>query len=279
MNIIDTYPEIVALIVRSGGQFDKAEWKEYIGSISHSLTEKLEQDSGDYDFDKEIAPVLNMAFAKTGQLKQTHEAFVEVTAGLAEKTAALFGFALPVDIILYVGLCNGAGWATALDSKRTILLGMEKIVELDWCSREDMQGLIYHELGHIWHDIAGGEPAVDFENPREKSVWQLFREGVAMHVEQLLCGDEMAYHQNKHGWLDWCTRNRTQLWAEYQRRTEQGESTQPFFGDWCSYQGHSDVGYYLGCEFVKALAKKYSLQEIAAMGIDCVTEQFLLCRL
>jgi len=111
MNIIDTYPEILALIERSGKKFDKAKWDNYISGIFPALVEKLEKDSGEYDFDKEIAPVLNMAFAKPEKLEQAHEAFAEATAGLAGKTSALFGFALPVDIILYIGLCNGAGWA------------------------------------------------------------------------------------------------------------------------------------------------------------------------
>ena len=110
MKIVDTYSEILLLGKHSGGKFDKAIRRNYIKEISDSLAEKLEKDSAGYDFDEQVAPVINMAFAKAEKSEQAHEAFVAVTNGLESRMAALFGVSLPVDIIFYIGLCNGAGW-------------------------------------------------------------------------------------------------------------------------------------------------------------------------
>jgi len=53
-------------------------------------------------------------------------------------------------------------------------------------------------------------------------------------------------------------------------RDQSNESAQDFFGDWQNYKGYSDVGYYIGCEFVKFLRQKYSMDELANMEIDVV---------
>lgn len=44
---------------------------------------------------------------------------------------------MDVDIILYLGLASGAGWATTLGGKRVILLGVEKIIEIDWYDKKN----------------------------------------------------------------------------------------------------------------------------------------------
>lgn len=96
-----------------------------------------------------------------------------------------------------------------------------------------------------------------------------------MVCEQMLCGDDEFYHQNKNGWLDWCKKNENEIKKEYLRRLDEKESVQDFFGDWCSYKGHSDVGYYLGCQFVKYLMKVNSLKEIAGFNYSEVNRKFL----
>ena len=88
-----------------------------------------------------------------------------------------------------------------------------------------------------------------------------------MYIEQLLCGDPDFYHQDKDGWLDWCRINRNHLFAEYLKRVKNGENTQQFFGDWNSFEGKSDIGYYLGGELIKYLSKDRSLSEIANLDM------------
>lgn len=94
-----------------------------------------------------------------------------------------------------------------------------------------------------------------------------------MYVEQLLCGKDDFYHQNKGNWLEWCKENQSFLYKEYIRRIDCGESVRDFFGDWSNYQGKSDVGYYLGCEFVKTLLEKYTLNQLANLSLSEIEGQ------
>ena len=47
-----------------------------------------------------------------------NDSFVAVTDKLAENIGRLLKNSVETDIILYLGLCNGAGWATSLDQRR-----------------------------------------------------------------------------------------------------------------------------------------------------------------
>jgi hypothetical protein len=273
MKIIDTYPEIVSLFDRMEGKFNIALWEEYISGISRELCNKLKEDSSQYDFQREILPVLSQAMVKREKLKTAHASFCASVKGLAGKVKKITGTQLQVDIIFYLGLCNGAGWATKLENIPTILLGIEKIVELDWCDEKTMASLIYHELGHIWHDSAGSLYQKT-GTTREKYILQLYQEGIAMYFEQLILDDFTHYHQHKGNWLNWCHANKRELDKEYLRRLNANESAQDFFGDWCAYQGYSDVGYFIGCEFIKHLAEKFSLRELAALDLNTVYQEF-----
>ncbi len=136
-----------------------------------------------------------------------------------------------------------------------------------------MKSLIYHELGHIWHKAQlGGWPAV--KTQAERSLLQLYQEGIAMRCEQLLCGDDAFYHQNRDGWLSWCRENLAEIATEFARRIAAGESTQDFFGDWCTWRGHSDTGYFLGCEFVRHGMKHLPFPETAKLLLLEVTTAF-----
>ena len=96
-----------------------------------------------------------------------------------------------------------------------------------------------------------------------------------MAFEQTLCGNENRFHQDVDGWLNWCRKNEKLIKAEYLKRLKNNESVQDFFGDWRSFMGHSDVGYYLGTVFIRTLMKKYSLQQIASMKLNTVYKEFI----
>ena len=98
-----------------------------------------------------------------------------MTGQACEQYRAAFENGVETDIILYLGLCNGAGWATSLDGRDAVLLGIEKIIELNWQDESAMQALIFHEIGHIWHKPTG------ISIPRlgqraKKSLAQLYQE-------------------------------------------------------------------------------------------------------
>ena len=182
---------------------------------------------------------------------------------------------MDIDIVLYVGLCNGAGWVTNINGRDVILLGVEKILELNWLDEASMCGLIYHELGHAYHTQYG-----DFNQQSDISeqnfVWQLFTEGIAMYFEQILVNDFNYYHQDKNGWLEWCDNHFSEILADFRNDLEaMTKCNQRYFGDWVSYNGKGDVGYYLGTKFVQKLNEKYDFEELINMKIDRVNQEFI----
>lgn len=271
MRIINTFDKIPTCFTNN--IFDLDSWRKYTKEISCELSGKCEQDSKEYDFYKDVFPVINNVLLNKEAALLTNASFVNVTNQLNSNIEKLFKNDIEVDIILYLGLCNGAGWATTLDGRNAILLGIEKIIELNWQDETDMQALIFHEVGHIWHKTYGNlYPKT--QSKGENSLVQLYQEGIAMMCEQILCQDDNYYHQNQNGWLAWCISNKAEIKQEYLKRIDKNINTQDFFGDWCNYKKHSDVGYYLGCEFIKYLQQQYSLVDIANLDISKLYNHF-----
>lgn len=258
MKIIDTFPKIIDCFVDD--VFNRECWENYANEISPRLAVKLKNDIADYDFQNDVLPVLNNVAHNFNKLEIAHQSFLFLTDGLSEKIQDILQTDLNVSIIFYLGLCNGAGWATELDENPVVLLGAEKIIELSWYLKSDMAGLIYHELGHIWHNKTRLKIKKPFKN---SNLWQLYCEGIAMFIEQLLIENKKFYHQDKGDWLNWCETNRQKLLRAFLGRINNVESTRDFFGDRNHYQGKSDIGYYLGCEMIKVLSAKRSLFELA----------------
>lgn len=270
MQIIDGF--VGAQSAFPGGTFSLAAWRAYARTISAALPELVETDIADYDFERDVLPVLELFYNSPEKAAQAHASFQKLTAGLPERLEAALGCTVDAVLVFYLGLCCAAGWATELDGRPAVLLGAEKIVELDWGGERDMIGLVYHELGHLWHFQVRTAPAWG-ETPKDKALWQLYTEGVAMHAEHLLCSDPDFYHQDRNGWLGWCRANRTRLFAEYKRRVDAGESIQDFFGDWCAFEGRSDVGYYLGAELIRTFAAEENLEALANLSRAAVEER------
>ncbi len=269
MKIINTCDKIKTFF---SGSFDVTVWRKYAGEISKELPSKCEKDAKSYDFNKDVLPVLESAL-NADKIDFVSKNFQTVIDTLNDNLSNLFDNEPDINIVLYLGLCNGAGWATTLDGKDTVLLGIEKIIELDWGDETNMRALILHEIGHLWHKLNGNLHIPEYTK-RRKGIAQLYCEGVAMVCEHILCGDDEFYHQDKDGWLDWCYKNENQIKREYLRRLDKKISVQDFFGDWCSYNGHSDVGYFLGCRFVEHLMKTHSLKEIANMKYGALNRAF-----
>ena len=106
-------------------------WRKYAGEISKELPSKCENDAKEYDFDKAILPVFEAALSEE-KLDFVSRNFQTVIDTLNNNLSKLFDTEPDINIILYHGLSIGAGWATTLDGKNTVLLGIEKIIELDW---------------------------------------------------------------------------------------------------------------------------------------------------
>lgn len=277
MRILDASQQIPALFSTAGFAYDK--WEVYIHSVfpgcTHIFTDEVKQylESGQYTFEKDFLPILNAVPQNPG-LPILQANFAAVTEDLDQRVSACFGRTLDVDIVLYLGLCCAAGWVTRVNGRDAILLGVEKILELGWQGLDDMYGLLYHELGHVYqaqYGVLERESADSAKN----FVWQLFTEGIAMYFEQTLVGDAAYYHQDKDGWLPWCDEHFRQLLADFnQNLPSMTQFTQRYFGDWCSYHGRGDTGYYLGARFVRYLTETRPFDSLLDLEIQPVFELY-----
>lgn len=277
MKIIDTYSAM--LTAYENEEFSFGRWKQYIDCVLPELYRKLAHDAhealtAENVSDSDFLSVLNNVARNREMLEIAHKSFLQATTHLESVIRKHFGKELDVTIVFYLGLCNGAGWVTEYRGETAILLGVEKIIELNWCHVHDMYGLIYHELGHCYHKQFGIWEQ-SFNNDSDAFLWQLFSEGVAMCFEQTLIRDPEFYHQDKDGWKTWCESHFDEIKSDF---TEDMKTmsfcNQRYFGDWRSYHGYGDVGYFFGCRFVRFLLSRYPFDEIICLDIPTLKELY-----
>lgn len=277
MKIIDTYPALLSAF--NGDVFNFEKWKAYIDTALPGTSDMFVSDMkkclDTRAFSEEdFLSVLN-AVAQNPELREkAHSAFCEACENLESTVYEKFKKRLNTDIVFYLGLCNGAGWVTEFQGRTAVFLGIEKIMELNWCGVGDMYGLIYHELGHAYQNEYGILER-RFENNADAFLWQLFTEGIAMYFEQTLVGDPDFYHQDKDGWKQWCDKHFEEIKADFNRdlKTMTFEN-QRYFGDWVKYRGRGDVGYYLGCRFVRNILSSYKFDDIICFDIETVAKLY-----
>lgn len=278
IKIIDTYSQINTLFENE--TFNLEKWESYINSIYENSADIFKNDikeyldSGKCVYEKDILPIINAVNGHSA-LEILHTSFHKVTDRLNERIVDCFGNEVDVDIVLYVGLCNAAGWVTQINGKNVILLGVEKILELNWQDENSMYGLIYHELGHVYHKQYGVYNQHSDDN-KQNFVWQLYTEGIAMYFEQVLVHDLNFYHQNENGWREWCDNHFRQILLDFHADLPtMTRFNQKYFGDWVNYCGRGDVGYYLGTKLVQHLCNKYRFEQLINMNIDNVYKLYL----
>ena len=277
IRIIDTYAENNHLF--DDGKFSIDKWKNYINQIYSNSAElflsdmKECLDNGKYTYENDILPILNDVY-ENPKLDTLHKSFKKVVNQLNQKVLDTFGKELNVDIVLYMGLCNGAGWVTNINGVDTVLLGVEKIIELDWCDINAMYGLIYHELGHVYQKQYGTLER-SFSDSKSEFLWQLFTEGIAMYFEQVLVGDLNFYHQDANDWKAWCDAHFLQIKTDFHNDLDtMTRQNQRYFGDWCRYHGNGDVGYYLGARYIQYLVKEHSFDDLITYDLPVVMELY-----
>lgn len=277
IKIIDTHKQINSLF--ENGNFCIDKWEKYINLIynnsAHIFKDDIKWylDNGLYTYDNDFLPIIN-AVNKNQTLEFLHNSFLEVTDNLNKKIIDCFGDEIDAEIVLYLGLCNAAGWATNINGKDVVLLGIEKIIELNWIDVNSMRGLIFHELGHIYHK-QHGVLQHHFNDSKQKFLWQLFAEGIAMYFEQILTNDLNFYHQDINGWKEWCDNHFLQIVMDFNNDLPtMDKSNQKYFGDRVNYYEHKDVGYYLGTKFIHYLMKQYDLHYIINLSIDNICKLY-----
>lgn len=277
MNIIDTSAAMPEAF--DSGCFDAEIWEAYMdafvpGAKEMCLEDMRETINAGYSWQEDFLPVLNAVARDTERCEKAIASFRRITEHLDERITERFGKTVDADIILYLGLRNGAGWVTHVNGKRTVLLGVEKIMELDWCDPDAMTGLVIHELGHVYQDQYGVLHR-EFETTPDKFLWQLFTEGIAMVFEQEIAGDPGYFHQDRDGWKQWCDGHAELIRQSFRSDLESmTQETQRYFGDWVSFEGRGDTGYYLGTRFIRFLMDSDGFDRIILYTIQEVKDGF-----
>lgn len=277
IRIIDTFDQVEGLFDNS--TFDLDKWGTYINSIykncAHLFKDDIAQytNSDKYTFEKDFRPVIE-AVCRNPKLEILHQSFLTVTDGLNQKVLEKFGRELDIDVVLYLGLGSSAGWVTNINGIDTVLLGIEKILELNWHTVDALYGLIYHELGHTYQAQFGILEQYSDDN-KKNFVWQLFTEGIAMYFEQALVGDFNYFHGDMNGWKPWCDDHFTQILADFDLDSlTMTRMDQRYFGDWSDYHGRSDVGYYLGSRFVQYLAAAHKFDDLIRLNTNAIYDLY-----
>lgn len=246
----------------------------YISKVFPELADLCLEDAKDYDFEKDIVPIVNEVYKNKQTVKSVESTLCNLVNDLEEIIYKKFQKDIDVEIVLYVGLCNGAGWATEINGKNVVLLGIEKIIELDWRDRKHLIGLLYHELGHIFQKQHGILKRT-FESAQNQFMWQLFVEGIAMYFEQLAVADTEFFHQATDDWKIYFDTHLTELKKDFEKDcAAMNKSNQRYFGDWVSYNGYSDAGYYLGARFIQFICQYENFMDILSFDIDDVKRYY-----
>ncbi len=277
MKITDTSNNMLSAF--NGECFEIEKWAEYIDDAVPGAKDLCVKDMNEciaegFSWEKDYLPILNAVYSQEQKRKKTIDSFHAITDQLNEKIIERFGKKLDTNLVLYLGLCNGAGWVTRINNETTVLLGIEKIIELGWNDINSMNGLIIHELGHVYQEQYG---VLDrqFDNLPDQFLWQLFTEGIAMVFEQEVVGNSDYYHQYDDNWKKWCYKNVDHIKRSfYDDLRSMTYDNQRYFGDWVSFEGHGDTGYYLGAHFVRFMLEKDSFDNLISYDIKQVKREF-----
>lgn len=258
--LIDTFS---SFLKHWDGSIDS--WIEYIKQYPE-LFEKIRWDYERYKMDwREFLGVLSKR--SVDELKLAHRALLNALPKVERKIREYFEVK-DYNIVIYVGLENGAGWVTEFMRKPSILFGLEAIAELNWYDK--LEGLIAHEFGHLVHWLLRGE---NIEKLEDEQMFWLYTEGFAQRVEDLIIG--RPWHFEEEGWFEWCEENEALLKQEFLRRIKEKEPLNPFFGSWYVLFGKQFLGYYLGYKFIRWLEREYSLEEIAKLEKEKIKSKIL----
>lgn len=281
INVIDTFNDFRSCFERSLEipVEDKINlWKTSYISNYPELEEKLIRDYEDTGINwREYAEksVFNRTRDDFDKMIEAHKNILDTQDYINKRASAMVDICFDINIVIYSGLCNSAGWVDRYNGKRAILYGIDKIAMLNWHTKEKIEPLLAHELCHVIHFELRGEDRLsqDIENNKyNNGVWNLYEEGFAQYFENVLTGKDIDSRGRE--WTVKCTEKEKELKKEYIKALNNTEiGTKEFFGDWFQVLGISDVGYYLGSKFIGELHKNYDIQAIAGLPFEEVEKK------
>lgn len=252
-------------------------WEKYYINKYPELEKKCKED---YDFSgykwKDIAQ--NMVFNRTkddfSKMKEAYNNILLMMNSVNEKVKNIFGLNLDINIVLYAGLCNSAGWVDYYEDKRAVLFGIDKIAELNWHTSEKLEPLVAHELCHVIHFQLRGEDNLSDSVERNNyniGIWRIYEEGFAQFYQNKFLLTENDCRGAE--WTEKCNSNKNELKKLYLRALlDEQTGIRNFFGDWFEILGISDTGYFLGAELIKELDKKHSVKAIAQLPFSAIKD-------
>jgi len=274
--IIDTLNDFVHCWTLASPKTQKEKFQAWMTYIS-SYPELLEKQIDNY---KEMG--LNwMEFAERvlfkvedyiPLMKKARDNAFEICNNVYEQATRRIKLNLDVIFVLYVGIGCGAGWATLYKGHPACLIGLEKIAELGWWTKDKLEGLIAHELGHLAHMMWRNDFR-SFEEEEKDPAFLLYSEGFAKRCEHLILGRETWNEADDENWVSWCIKHIKFLAKEYLSRIEKAAPVNDFFGDWLNIRGRRQTGYFLGRELILWLERSDSLESIAVLSPDEVREK------
>jgi len=134
-------------------------------------------------------------------MEEARENLLEVVPATFRKACEALGIDLDVIFVIYVGIGCGAGWVTRYRSTPAVLLGLENIAELGWSSRDSLEAVVAHELGHLAH-MAWRNEWDSFAQAEKDPLFQLYSEGFAQRCEHIIQGADTwhRYQSIRPGW-------------------------------------------------------------------------------
>lgn len=210
---------------------------------------------------KRVFPMLPGLFERMSvALENIRESSGEILGHAVSK----LGFSEPLRIVSYVGLSNGAGWATKWGGFPAVLLGLESIAELGWHEKGKVMALTAHEAGHLF--MSSKRSSANSESLAHSALSQLYEEGFAQHCEHIVMGRRTWSCESQEGWLEWCSCHEANLARRYLLSMGDAQEWRRFFGSWFEVDGWRQTGYYLGCKFIEEMEKTHKICDIAIWG-------------
>jgi hypothetical protein len=265
--IIDTFPAFEVYWAKAQSQSMEHQielWAKQYMSGWPELLEKQVEDYSEQNLDwKDIARTKIFPDLKDrlSAMRQARKNLLKLCPVICSQAGQVLDLQTNPYLVIYVGLGCGAGWVTTFRERYSILFGLENIAECGWSDPGSLTGLISHEFGHVVHY------QLRLQNRKELGSgawWQLYAEGFAQECEARI---NASAHQESQDddWLEWCQQKKSRLAAEFIRAVDEGKPVNAFFGSWFEIEGHSETGYFLGHEVIKALGKEMSFREIAVL--------------
>ncbi len=283
MKVIDTFKDYKDYIEKHLEKEPKEKmelWESYYNSNFPDVERKCKEDyeAEGYSW-REIGltKVFNRTKEDFPKMIEGYNNLLKLLKGMDEKVKDIFHVDIDINIVIYSGLLNSAGWVDKYEGKRAMLFGIDKIAELGWQHEDKIKALICHELCHVAHFQIRSEsnlPEHVEHSKYNEGIWNIYEEGFAQYFQQVL--GESSVDSRGEQWNIECEKIEEQLKEEYIKALEDKEKgTRDFYGDWFKVLGISDVGYFLGSKLIANLSRRYTIEDIAFMEFDLIEKEVL----